>query len=252
MIRTLKAALVSLVLAAVPLPSAAGAADRPAKAPATSVNVAHTFFHLPGGESYRVTAENNLRIFALIEPDAIVDRNLAWVRQSNWQAGFKAMFARAVRWARTTRKLGPDELYHLAHEFLAQSKDEGRHFKSIAKRLLGLAAIQGHAQAKREDDVWARKTAKANWPGFHAYLMKRVARGDADALEALGIQYKLARGPKRDLARTYYWFLRARAGARGEIALNVARSIENLERQISSEDRRQAMKWFEDGTVPGR
>lgn len=250
MMRTLKVAFVGLILAAALMPYAVGAAESNGRAPATDVNVAHVLFQPPGGEPDHEGAENLLRYFALQEPDSSVDLNLAWVERSNWQTGFKTLFARAVGWARRTQVQNPDELYRLWREFSARPKAGERHWESVAVRLLALAAHRGHAAAKRDYEEWSRKATKKQWAADHAWLIKRVERGEAWAMSSLAVRYKLPRGPERNLAKAYYWFLRARTVTRGEDSEKAAHALAGVERRISPEEMWQALKWLEEGTAP--
>ena len=119
--------LTALVLASPAPVHAYGHAD---KVPISDVRRAHLFYRSPGSRPDPVLAENVLRVFALRESDPLVDRNLAWVRQSGWQPEFKAIFERAVIWARTTRRKRPDELYRLSHE-LRTRRNAGGNFSGV-------------------------------------------------------------------------------------------------------------------------
>lgn len=251
MMRTLKAALVSLLLAAAFVPIAEGAADWRAKVPSIQVKFAYFKYRGVGPPPDHVTAKNVLRSHALIEPDPMIDRNLAWVRVSDWPAGFKTLFADAVRWSRTTRQLGPDELYRLSREFFAQPNAEERFFASIASSLRGLAASRGHKRAQKERDEWVRNYKIIYSKAQHELLMAGVAKGDPGAMYLLAARYERAQGLKRDLAKAYYWLLRARTNARNKkTTKDVARALRVLGDDIKPEERQRARKWIEAGTEP--
>lgn len=251
MMRTLKAALVSLILAAAFVPIAAGAPDWRAKVPSTQVKFAYFMYRGVGAPPDHVTAENVLRAEILTEPDPMIDRNLAWVQSSDWPAGFKTLFAGAVRWTRTTRQLGPDELYRLSREFFAQPKAEERFFASIASSLRGLAASRGHKRARQEQDEWVRNHKHVYTKAQHERMMAKVAKGDPVAMYLLAGRYEDAEGLKRDLAKAYYWMLRARANVRDEkTTKDVALALHFLERDTKPEERRRALNWLETGIEP--
>ena len=215
------------------------------KVPTLDVSSAHIFYRSPGSEADPVLAENVLRVFALRVSDPVVDRNLAWVRRSGWQPEFKAIFERAVIWARTVRRKSPEELYRLSHELRARPDAGENFFGRVAIRLRGMAAKRGHKQAKREDAEWFRNK-KSYWsPRHHAWLMNRVRDGEPGAMVSLAIRYTRGEGVENNPAKAYYWYLRAKEGGR-----DVALMISNLERRISRTDRDQALKWLAEGTVP--
>ncbi len=203
-----------LLLAAAFVPIAEGAVDWRAKVPSTQVKFAYFMYRGVGAPPDHVTAENVLRAEALTEPDPMIDRNLAWVQGSDWQAGFKTLFADAVRWSRTTRQLGPDELYRLSREFFARPNADERFFDSVALGLRAIAARRGHKRALKEEDEWVRNYKIIYSKSDHERMMAKVAKGDPLAMYMLGGRYERAQGLKRDLAKAYYWMLRARGRAR--------------------------------------
>ena len=150
-------------------------------------------------------------------------------------------------WARTTRRKSPDELYRLSHEFRARLNAEDKHFVLVADKLRALAAKRGHKQAGRERDEWHRnkRNKKTYWsPRHHAWLMDRVRKGEPAAMASLATRYKRAEGAEKDLAKAYYWLLRAKKGG-----WDVALAISNLDRRVSGADRDRALKWLAKRTV---
>lgn len=120
---TIAVVLTALVLTAPAPVHAYGHSD---KVPISDVRRAHIYYRSPGSEPDPVLAENVLRVFALRESGPVVDRNLAWVRRSGWQPGFKEIFERAEKWARTTRRKSPEELCRLSHELRARPNARGK------------------------------------------------------------------------------------------------------------------------------
>ncbi len=245
----LKSVLICLILIAGAFPSVVAAERNAQRVPDGDVGAARIFSQSLGGKPDPVMAENVLRIFALRGPDEVVDRNLAWVRRSDWSPEFKAMFARAVAWARRTRRLSPDELYRLSREFRARPNAGDRFFESVADELRALAAYAGQRKAKRELDEWRRNYQREWSPSDHARMMKDIGKGDARAMYMLSYRYEHAEGLERNLAKSYYWLLRARERG-GKMAEDVAIAIRLLDGMISSADRKRALKWFRDKTVP--
>ena len=234
--------LTALVLASPAPVHAYGHAD---KVPISDVRRAHLFYRSPGSRPDPVLAENVLRVFALRESDPLVDRNLAWVRQSGWQPEFKAIFERAVIWARTTRRKRPDELYRLSHELRTRRNAGEKFFGSVANELRAIAAKRGHKQAIREKDEWHRDRRRQRSRSDHARLVNEGRKGDPVTMDLLAGHYRHAEGAEKDLAKAYYWMLRAKQGGR-----DVAFAMDNLERRIRRADRDRALKWLADGTVP--
>lgn len=217
------------------------------QAPRSEVELAEIAFRGLGGGPDRVVTENLLRTFALSESDHLVDLNLAWVQQSDWQARFKTLFVRAVSWARKTRQLDPDELDGLSREFRARPKAEKRLFYKVARHLRRLATV------KREKKARSRQLVNDPWPARHARLMNKAARGDIFAMTGLARNYQLGEDHEPDPAKSYYWMLRARAAARDTRLSSLTRLIVNEAKDdVSPADQRQAVKWLEAGTVPSR
>ena len=251
MMRTLGTALFGLLLAAAFVPIAEGAVDWRAKVPSTQVKFAYFKYRGVGAPPDHVTAENVLRSHALNEPVPMIDRNLAWVQVSDWPAGFKTLFAGVVRWTRTMRQLGPDELYRLSREFFAQPNAEERFFDSVALGLRAIAARRGHQRAQKEGEEWVRNYKIIYSKAQHELLMAGVAKGDPGAMYLLAARYERAQGLKRDLAKAYYWLLRARAGVQDKkTTKDVARALRVLGDDIKPEERQRARKWIEAGTEP--
>ena len=233
--------LVLALLVFAPGLSPAAEKGPPPKVPASSVGVAHLIFlRSPGNQPNPGWAENTLRIFAFSESDEFVDRNMAWVRNSDWELKFKAMFERAVVWAREVRKKSPDELYNLSHQFRARPDAKAKRFDGLADTLLRLAVKRGHPKARAEEDErlrnydWRRARERTD-------LIKRLKAGDPDAMYVLSGRYEYAKGLKRDLAKAYYWLLRAREAGGGE---NVDIAIRVLDRRIPTAELHRAMRWF--------
>lgn len=239
---TIAVLLMALVLA---VPQPAHSYVHVDEVPISDVRRAHLYFRSPGSGPDPVLAENALRVFALRESDPVVDRNLAWVRRSGWQPEFKAIFERAVRWVRTVRRKSPEELYRLSHEFRARSNAGNKYFESVAIRLLGMAAQRGHKEAKREKAEWHRNRRRQRSRSDHARLVNEGRKGDPGTMVLLAGHYKRAEGAEKDLAKAYYWLLRAKKGGR-----DVAIAMYNLDRRISRADRDRALKWLVGGTVP--
>lgn len=249
--RALRTFLLGLVLIAVVAPNTAtGRHVKGHNVPTGVVGAAYIFSRQLGGKNADpVMAENVLRAFALSGPDDVVDRNLAWVRQSDWEPKFKAVFEGAVRWARTTRRKKPEELYRLSHEFRTRPNAAEKGFNNLASTLRSLAARGGHEQAKLEEAEWVRNRKREWSPSDHARMMEKIAKYDPDAMYMLADRYERAEGLARDLAKAYYWLLRARRRG-GEVAEDVAIAIRVLDRRISTADKDRALKWFLNGTVP--
>jgi TPR repeat protein len=84
-------------------------------------------------------------------------------------------------------------------------------FDSVANGLRSLAARAGHRKAKREEDEWMRNYKPEYSPSDHARMMKKIGKGDPVAMYMLADRYERALGLERNLAKAYYWLLRARA-----------------------------------------
>ena len=240
--------LLGLVLIAVVAPDAAtGRHVKGHNIPNSAVGAAYIFSGQQSGKKAdAVLAENTLRSFALLYSDHAVDANLAWVRQSDWQPQFKALFEGAVRWARTIRQRRPEELYRLSREYRARPDARDRNFVSVANMLRRLAARGGHEQARQEDDEWLRNYERERSPTDSPEVAIRAAEGDSSAMFLLATRYQDGEGVKKSLAKSYYWFLRAREGG-GDAAIK----IWALEAIASTAEKDLALKWFRDGTAPG-
>ena len=211
----LKSVLICLILIAGVSPSVVAAERKAPKLPDGFIRTTYLLSQpkMVGKFADPVRTKHALRAFALNRSDKVVDRNLAWVRHSGWAPEFKAMFVRAVAWARKTRRLNADELYRLSLEFRARPNAEKMFFESVANGLRSLAARAGHRKAKRQEDESVRNY-KPEWsPSDHARMMKKIGKGDATAMYMLADRYERAIGLERNLAKSYYWLLRARARA---------------------------------------
>lgn len=242
-----------LVIVALTSPSAPSVADHRighiiVKTPDLTVRSAYASYRPQRGDPDPEWAENTLRVFTLREAAEVVARNLDWVRKSDWDAEFKAMFERAVTWVREVRAKTPEEIYSLSHELSARPDAEAKRYDGVASRLLTIAADRGHEKAKAEKAASLKRfrARKRRWPPrMHALLMEYVQKGDPGAMDLLSSRYKNGEDLERNLAKAYYWLLRAQEGGEDE-----ASGLRVLDRRISPADKEQALKWFREGTVP--
>jgi hypothetical protein len=98
----LKSVLICLILIAGAFPSVVAAERKAPKLPDGFIRTTYLLSQpkMVGKFADPVRTKHALRAFALTRSDELVDRNLAWVRGSDWSPAFKVMFARAVAWAR--------------------------------------------------------------------------------------------------------------------------------------------------------
>ncbi len=219
------------------------------KTPDFSVRSAYSSFRPRWGEAKPEWAGNSLRVFVFREPPMMVNRDLNWVRKSDWDSEFKSMFERAVTWVREVRAKTPEEIFRLSHELRARPNVKVERFDGVADDLLSIAAKRGHEKAKAEYKAWMKRlrARKRRWhPLQHALLMEYLRKGDPGAMLLLSTRYENGEDLERNMAKAYYWLLRAGKG--GE---DVAVGIRVLDRRISPADKKQALEWFREGTVPG-
>jgi len=220
------------------------------KIPAKDVENAHTYYrarivpHPVLLESDPVYAENLLRIFALTAPDAVVDGNLAWVRESDWETGFKETFARAIRWARDVRDMSADGLYGLS---LGERERNGRGFLLVAKKLRDMAAERGSVAARREVERADRSLdPRGLWTPYMLELLKAdIERGDPASMALMAYRYEKGEGTKVDLAKAYYRYLRAE-----QLDPGIDATRESVGRKASDKERLQALRWLAEGKPP--
>jgi hypothetical protein len=188
-------------------------------------------------------AETTLRRFAIEAPAEALARNLSWVRQSDWSQGFKALFAKAVHWADDVRKQPPADIYRLSRDLRTQPEADERNL--LARALLGLAAERGHPAALHDRYVILRDH-KHFWPPMFLDLVREaIEKGDPVSMAMMAERYENGEGTEVDLAKAYYWYLRAE-----RLDPSYRMFTKSVGRKADEKMRLQALRWLAEEKQP--
>ena len=223
------------------------------RVPSSLLYRARMYFEGSRGDKDIKQAENWLRVLALQLNQEDLGKNMYFMSENRWNAGFRMDFEKALTWKNSLGDRTLEDVYRLAKSYLALAETQATQEKKDGYRVLGehiraVAAASGHSQS-RSDLIGADMyKIDASWREIGKKFLWSIAHHEnyAPAQLELANNYLFDSYFTHSRLKAFYWFLRAQANNAGD-----ERNIQYQARKLSRAERKRAAEWITRGQALG-